>query len=301
MTLLFLGELTSARAHLEQAIALYDPQQHPRSTLNTADPRVNCLCYAASTLWNLGYPDQALKRSYEAVALAEGLSHPFSLAYAMNAAAVLHSLRREGQLAREQAEALMTLSRERGFPHWLAMGAFWQGWGLAEQGQAEEGLVQMQQGLAAFRAMGAGLGRPGNLAQLVEAHGKVGQVEEGLTVLAEALALVDKTGQRVREAGLYRLKGELTLKQSGVRGPESEVQKEAEACFHKAIAIARKQSAKSWELRASTSLACLWQEQGRKREAHEMLAEIYNWFTEGFDTKDLQEAKLLLDSLGSSG
>ena len=132
---------------------------------------------------------------------------------------------------------------------------------------------------------------------LAAAYAKVGRGEEGLSVVAEALALVDKNGQRLNEAELVRLKGELTLKQSGVRGPESEVQKEAEACFHKAIAVARKQNAKSWELRASTGLARLWQQQGRKREAHEMLAEIYGWFTEGFDTKDLQDAKALLDEL----
>ena len=144
---------------MEQAIALYDPQQHPRSTVSTADPRVNCLSYAAWALWYLGYPDQALKRSQEALALAEGLSHPFSLAYALGVAAVFHLLRREGQLAREQAEAVMTLSTEQGFPFWLAYGTMVRGWALAEQGQVEEGIAQMQQGLAAFRAMGTEMGR----------------------------------------------------------------------------------------------------------------------------------------------
>jgi len=171
------------------------------------------------------------------------------------------------------------------------------GWTLAEQGQVQEGIAQMQQGLAAYRATGAELGRPRWLAQLAEAYEKVGQPEEGLTVLAEALAAVDKTGERFWEAELYRLKGELTLKQSGVRGPESEVQQEAEACFLKAIEVARQQQAKSLELRAVMSLSRLRQQQGKKEEAHEMLAEIYSWFTEGFDTKDLQEAKALLEEL----
>jgi predicted ATPase len=302
-TLSLLGELTSARPLLEQAIVLYDPQKHPRPTVNTADPRVDCLSYLAGwTLWQLGYPDQALQRSHEAVALAEGLSHPFSLAYALGGAAVFHLLRREEQLARKRAEEVITLSTEQGFPYWLAFGTMVQGWALAEQGQVEEGIAQMRQSRMSVLAPYV----------LAEAYGKVGQVEEGLAVLAEALAFVDKTGMRVSEAELYRLKGELSLKsrqvkasqdKSEVTNPQSPIpnpQTEAEACFYKAIEIARKQSAKSLELRAVMSLARLWQQQGKTQEAHEMLFEIYGWFTEGFDTKDLQEAKALLDSLGSS-
>ena len=135
------------------------------------------------------------------------------------------------------------------------------------------------------------------LVRLAEAHGKVGQVKEGLALLVEALAQVHKTGERDYEAELYRVKGTLTL-ESKVQGPKSKVQ-EAEECFHKAIDIARQQSTKSWELRASTSLARLWQSQGKRKEAHKLLAEIYGWFTEGFDTKDLQEAKALLEELDS--
>ena len=182
------------------------------------------------------------------------------------------------------------------------------GWALAEQGQGEEGIAQLRQGLAAGRAAGAELQRSYFLALLVEAYGKVGQTEEGLTVLAEALAVVDKNEERYWEAELYRLKGELVL-QSGVRRPKSptpntqhpapstQAEAEAEACFHKAIEVARKQQAKSLELRAVMSLSRLWQQQGKKEEAKQRLAEIYGWFTEGFDTKDLQEAKALLDEL----
>jgi predicted ATPase len=183
-----------------------------------------------------------------------------------------------------------------------------QGWVLAEQGQREDGITQMCQGLAAYRATGAEALRPHFLALLAETYGKVRQAEEGLTVLAEALALVGKTGERYYEAELHRLKGELTLQKfqvssstfqvqespkSEVRGPESE----AEECFLKAIEIARKQSAKSWELRATMSLARLWQQQDKREDARQLLADIYNWFTEGFDTKDLQEAKALLAEL----
>ncbi|MBI3247938.1 MAG: AAA family ATPase [Deltaproteobacteria bacterium] len=212
ITLYWLGELTSARPHLEQAIALYDPQKHPRFTVGTADHRVDCLSYAAWTLWYLGYPEQALKRSQEAVALAQGLSHPFSLAYALVCAALFHLLRREGQLAREQAEVVMTLSTEQGFPFWLPQGTIVRGWALAEQGQVEEGIAQMQQGLTAYRAMGAETERLGFLPLLAVGHAQAGQVDEGLSALAEALAFVDKTGGvRHYEAELYRLKGELLL------------------------------------------------------------------------------------------
>src|SRR5262249_32091689 len=199
------------------------------SIAGAADPRVNCLSYGCWTLWYLGYPDQALQRSQEAVALAAGLSIPFSLAYALGDAAWLHALRREGPLARERAEALITLATEQGFPWWLAWGTRWQGWALAEQGQVEEGIARMRQSGGTC---------------IAEAYGKVGQVEEGLTVVAAALAWVDKTGGRQEEAELYRLKGELTLAQSRVQGLASSVQKEKEAeeCFHKAIEIARRQS-----------------------------------------------------------
>ncbi|HEV8718487.1 MAG TPA: AAA family ATPase, partial [Candidatus Binatia bacterium] len=294
-TLYFLGEVASAWEHLEEGLALYDPQQSRSVVWAGSHPAVQCLSFGASALWLLGYPDQALKRNREALTLAQELSHPFSLAMALVWAALLHQHRREGQLAQEKAEAVIALASEQEFPLWLAAGTLFRGLALAEQGQEEEGIAQLRQG--AGQATGAQVFRPLYLALLAKAYGKVGQVEEGLTVLAEALAVVDKTGERVWEAELYRLKGELTLKQSEVRGPESEVQKEAEACFKKAIEIARRQSAKSLELRAATSLSRLWQKQGRKEEARQVLAEIYNWFTEGFDTKDLQEAKGLLEEL----
>jgi predicted ATPase len=174
-----------------------------------------------------------------------------------------------------------------------------QGWALAEQGQAEEGIVQMRHGLAASQAIGTELQRSYWLALLAEAYGKAGQAEAGLAALTEALTVVDKSGERSYEAELYRLKGALTL-QSQVPGPKSQVQKEAEACFHKALDIARHQQAKSLELRAAMSLSQLWQQQGKKTEAYNLLAPVYNWFTEGFDTKDLQEAKALLEELSCS-
>jgi predicted ATPase len=182
----------------------------------------------------------------------------------------------------------------------LRVGTILHGWALAEQGQVKEGIKEIQQGLAAHRAGGTERSRPYYLALLAEAYGKAEQEEEGLTVLSEALEAVERTGERMYEAELHRLKGELTLARSKVQSLKSQVtdpQGEAEACFHQAIDSARRQQAKSWELRAIVSLARLWQQQGKTKEAHALLAEIYGWFTEGFDTKDLQEAQVLLGEL----
>jgi predicted ATPase len=306
--LFLLGELAFARAHLEQGMALYNLQQHRSlAFLYGADPGAMCLNFAALTLWHLGYPDQALKRSYEALTLVQELSHSPSLAITLCLAAELHQFRRESQLAQERAEAAVMLSTEQGLPHQVAYGTILQGWVLTEQGQVEEGTARMHQGLSSFRARGAEVQRTYHFSLLAEAHSKVGQAEEGLAVLAEALAVVDKTGERFWEAELYRLKGELL--RMGEREKEGKGEAIAhsptppfapsspEACFLKAIEIARKQQAKSLELRAVMSLSRLWQQQGKKDEARQMLAEIYNWFIEGFDTKDLQEAKALLEEL----
>jgi predicted ATPase len=228
------------------------------------------------------------------------------LANAQVHAALSHQLRRDRALTQERAEAAITLAREHGFPQWLGPGTVLRGWALAEQGQSEEGITQIRQGLATHQAVGAGIFHSYFLALLAEAYGKAGQAEDGLAALAEALTVVDKSGERFYEAELYRLKGELLLKNSEVRSQNSEsspqhlapnTHSEAEACFHKAIEIARQQQAKSWELRATMSLARLWRQQGKTTEARQMLAEIYGWFTEGFDTKDLQEAKALLHEL----
>jgi predicted ATPase len=310
VTLLWLGELAPARAHLEQGIALYDSQQHHRSLAflyGGVDRGMGCLAHAAWILWSLGYPDQALKRSLDSLTLAQELGHPSSVVFALSFAATLHQYRREGKASQERAETAITLSREQGFPQLVAGGTVRRGWALAEQGQREEGIEQIRQGVAAWRAIGAEIGRPKDLALLAETYGKVGQTEEGLRALEEALEIVSKTEEHWYEAELYRLKGELTLQKFQVASSKlqvanpqsltSDAQVEAEACFFKAIDITRQQQAKSLELRAVMSLARLWQQQGKREEARQMLAEIYNWFTEGFDTADLQEARALLDAL----
>jgi predicted ATPase len=288
-TLFHLGEFLAARTHLEQGGMLSGAEKnHARSA---QDSEVGGLSYLAWTLWHLGYPDQGMHRSQEALGLARERSHPNSLAQALGLAAALHQYRREEQVSQERAEATITVSTEQGLPFWVAAGMFYRGWGLAEQGQSGAGVAQMRQGLDAWRATGAVFYQTSHLALLAEAYGNVEQADEGLHLLAEALALVDKTGERFYEAELHRLKGEL-LKLS------SDNQAEAESCFHHALDIARNQQAKSLELRAVTSLACLWQQQGKRDKARQLLAEIYGWFTEGFDTLDLKEAKALLDELG---
>jgi predicted ATPase len=295
-TLFMLGEFGAAQVHLTQSLTLYDAQRHHSHVfLYGTEPGIYGLSYLAWALWHLGYPDQALQKSQAALTLAQELSHLFSLAGAQNFTAQTHELRRERAPAQEWAEATITLAHEHGFPNWVGQGTLHQGWALAEQGQVEEGISQIRQGLAILQAVGTGLFRSYYLAQLAAAYGKVGQVEEGFTTLTEALATVDKTGERWCEAELHRLKGELMLRTSG-QSRELRAN-EAEACFHKAIDIARRQQAKSLELRAVMSLSRLWQQQDKQKEAHALLAEIYNWFTEGFDTKDLQEAKALLEQL----
>ncbi|NOT56629.1 MAG: AAA family ATPase [Deltaproteobacteria bacterium] len=286
------GEGVSARTHLEQALALYNPQQS-RSLIARfgVDWGVNGFAILAHVLWVLGYPDQARTRKRVGLTVVQEIAHPLTTALFWGWDSHVHQVLREAQAVQQRAEALIALSNEQGFPQWSAYGILIRGWSLAMQGQAEDGLNQIHQGLS--RSASAPPGLRGAL--LAEAYGKTGQLEEGLTAVAQELAAVNKNGARWWEAELYRLKGELTL-QSKVQGPRSKVE-EAEECFWKAIEIAQQQQAKSLELRAAMSLARLWQQQGKKTEAHQLLSAVYHWFTEGFDTKDLQEAKALLDTL----
>jgi predicted ATPase len=285
-----MGAFAPVRAHLEHVTALYDPQQHRSYTLLYGqDPGVTAIYFAALALWYLGYLDQALQMGQRAVTLAQELSHPYSLAFTLEGMAEIYQFRREVRRTQEWAEALMTLSTEQKFAFWLVSGKMLRGWALAQQGQGEEGITQIRQGLAAWQAMGEALYQPLFRALLAETCGKMGQPGEGLSVLAEALADVRNTGLCFCEAELYRLQGELLLQQAAERGGE------AEACFRQALDVARRQQAKSWELRATMSLSRLWQRQGKRAEARALLAESYGWFTEGFDTADLQEARALLE------
>jgi class 3 adenylate cyclase/predicted ATPase len=288
-TLLWFGELSSARTHLEQSIALYDPEWGRPATFRCG---FNCATsshrFLGHVLWYLGYPDQALSSSRRAIAIAKEISHPFSVAAALSWAAALHQLRREADRTREVAEADLALTTEQPIPFYAAHAMVLQGWALVEQGQCEEGIVRLREGIDAYRATGSEIEGSQWLALLAEACGTGGQIDEALAVVREALDAIARTGIRYHEAELHRLNGELLLRRD---------EEQSDACFQRAIDIARAQQAKSFELRAVMSLARLWGEQGRRREARELLAPIYGWFTEGFDTADLKEAATLLAEL----
>ena len=229
---------------------------------------------------------------YEALTLAAEVSHPYSLAQALQFAYQLHRLRREWHLVQERNEALMALATEQGFPQMVAWAARIRAeLALRTQGQGEESIALLHRSQAALRATGVSSVRPGELAVLAEAYRHVGQTEAGLRLLAEALTAVDTTGERLGEARLHWLRGEFLLALAADHDAE------AETCFQQALAVARRQQAKSLELRAATSLSRLWQRQGKRAAARELLAPLYGWFTEGFDTADLQDARALLDEL----
>ena len=292
MTLFFLGDYAAARTQLAQGCAGTDlTAQRDFVRRQGEAPGVRGLAFTAWTLWCLGYPAQALRRIQEALALAQELAHPYSLAGAQAWAATLHYRRREAAAVQAQAEALLTLATAEGFVHFVGMGACWRGWALAMQGQDAAGLAQLRQGIAAVLDAGHTQSRPLCLILLAEAMGQVGQVEDGLRLLAEARTVLEANGQGDLLAEVYRLQGTLLLQQA----IPDVVQ--AEACFQQARTIARNQHAKSWELRAALSLSRLWQRQGKRQAASDLLAPIYDWFTEGFDTADLQEAEALLAAL----
>jgi predicted ATPase len=265
-----MGEFLTAREHLENAMTLYDPERHQPLTFRYLgiDAGVLCLAYAAWTLWQLGYPDQAAKQGSEAIALAQSLSHPISLASAEYVVVILRQFRREARPAQEIAESMIALCTEYGFSQLLAIATVIRGWAMAELGHNEAGIAQLQEGAAASRATGSELMRAYSLSLLSEACMEAGLLDDGLNALTEALATADEHENRCCEADMYRLKGELLLRQDDSNAAE------AQNCFQRAIEIARKQSAKSWELRATTSLARLLAKQGRRDEARTMLAEI---------------------------
>jgi predicted ATPase len=255
------------------------------------DPGVICRTYAAITLLLLGYPDQALARVHEALALAHELSHSYSLAFARCVVALVYQVRRDIVAVHEQAEAAVALSTEQGFPIWVALGTSLCGWALAMQGQGEEGRAQVHQGIAAWRATGAALDIPYLCTLLADVSAHLGHTTDGLQALAEADTLVEQHEERFWKAEICRLRGILLLRQTETP-PE-----EAEIWLQCALDIAHRQEAKLLELRAAMSLARLWQHQGKRQEAYDLLAPIYGWFTEGFDTADLQEARTLLEEL----
>jgi predicted ATPase len=291
-TWLWLGALPAARQHLEEGIARYTPDQRRAPVFRIGqDPGVACRANAARTLWLLGYPEQALAHIHDALTLAYELSHSYSLAYARCWAAMVSQGCWDVPAVHEQAEAAVVLATAQGFQQWVALGTSLCGWALAMQGQGEVGLAEVCQGGAAWRTTGATLHVPYLCTLLAEVADHLGHPADGLQALAEAHTLVGQQEERYWEAEICRLRGVLLLRQSGPS------QAEAETWLQRALDIARHQEAKSLELRAAMSLSRLWQQQGKQAEARALLAPLYGWFTEGFATADLQEAKALLDEL----
>jgi DNA-binding winged helix-turn-helix (wHTH) protein/predicted ATPase len=287
------GDLRAARRVGEQLLRLGQSQHCGLAFhhgAHGADLGVICRSWSAMVLWHLGYPEQSLQRNREALHLAQELSHPLSLSMGLNFAIIVHHFRRDIQVTLEQVEALETLTVEHVLQADNPGRAIRRGWALAEQGEVEEGLRHIRQGLACGQALEYEGTRTHSLALLAEACGKAGQTTEGLAALEAALALVHKNAERYFEAEIYRLRGELLRHAQG--RPD-----ETEACFQQALAVARRQQARALELRAAVSLARLWQQHGKCRDAYDVLAPIYDWFTEGFDTVDLQDARALLEEL----
>jgi predicted ATPase/class 3 adenylate cyclase len=286
------GEPALAQPHHTQALAIYTPQAHRALALRYAfDLAAGSHTFLAWDFWFLGYPDRAIQHSQTALTWAHEVIHPPSLAHVLYFTSALHQFRREAPATQAQAAALMTLATEQGFALRLAQGTVLHGWALAMQGQNEAGIAQIRQGLTAALATGDNVYVLYFLGLLAAACGEGGYPAEGLNALAKVAAVMDTSEARWYQAELYRLKGTLLLRQVVPDGSQ------AEACFQQALDIARQQQAKAWELRTAMSLSRLWQQQGKRQEARELLAPVYNWFTEGFDTADLQEARALLEEL----
>jgi predicted ATPase len=295
VALYYQGEFILARQQQERALALDRREYHQAYlALSSQDSAIFVRRELASCLWMFGYPDQAKAVVQEAIEMAEQLSHPFSLGAAHRMVAIIYFYCRDWPSSQRHNEKVIALADEYGLGDFANYAAVDHALALMYQEPTEAALERAKRAIEALRAKGVVLYVTINLAALAELYGMLGQFAEGLDTIAEALAIVEDTGERLWEADIWRIKGELTLKAAA---ENSHI--EAEACYHQAIEIARRQSAKSFELRATISLARSWQQQGKLVEAQGMLAEIYSWFTEGFDTADLKEAKALLDELSS--
>jgi predicted ATPase len=287
---LFCGEFSRALRHLRQAVTFYDRAKHQPPTLTPYDIDVACESFIAWTLLLLGYADQALAQSRQALADARELSQPYTLAFALHVNCIFHQLRGDGPELQERSQELWARATEQGYPHFVGTGTCFRGWAtLAVGGPIAEAINELRRGLAVKRATGADIKTPYYFGLLAEAHRRTGRTLEGMALLSEALELVERTDERWYEAELYRLLAEALITNSD--------RHDAEQWLCRALQTARQQDARLWELRAATSLARLWRDQGKRDEARDLLAPVYGWFTEGFDTLDLKEASALLDEL----
>jgi predicted ATPase len=290
VSLMFRAEFSRALHHLRQAFNFYNEAEHRPPKLTPHDVRVTCESFVALTLLLLGQQDQALAQSQRALAWARELSQPYTLAFALHVNCVFHQLRSDGAILEERAEELVALATEHGFPHFVGTGTCFRGWAmLAMGGPIEEAISRMRWGLAAKRATGAEIKVPYYLGLLAEAHRRANRSAEAISLLNEALELVERTDERWYEAELYRLMAEVLINTSD--------RHDAERWLCRALRTAQQQGAKLWELRAATTMARLWLDQGKPTDARDLLAPIYGCFTEGFETPDLKEAAALLADL----
>ena len=292
-TQLYIGELEAGLAHLENAIALYDPKQHRAFALRITglDPGVSVLSFAAWGSWLFGRPAMALQRNDEMLSMASQINHPYNLAWALTFSSWVYQFRREIEPTRAQAQAAIALAKEQGFALFRMMGVIFHGWSLAMSGSKEDGIAQMRQGIDGYHRTGAKSSSVHWSVLLAEAYLAAGQIEKGLSALDEAH--MEQSGERYYEPEHHRIRGELLLARAG---SDSQALADGERCFEQALKVARAQRARSLELRAAMSMNRLWRRQGRNQPARNLLAEVYNRFTEGFDTVDLQEAALLLET-----
>jgi tetratricopeptide (TPR) repeat protein len=284
------GKFTQALEHANQVYAVKDPGKHQLSVYTGEDFWPVSVSWSAIDYWFLGLPDKGRKRLQEAYTFSRGTTQLSGLGFVLAWTVLFHQFCRDVEAVRIAVDEEIELSTEYGFQLWPAGMSVFQGWIMAEQGNPKEGIAQIHRGLEAIKATGTWCWHIHYLSMLAEAHKRAGQIDDGLATIEDSLALMEKTGQRYFDAELHRLKGEFLLTKSGAED-------EVEPLFERAIDVARGQKAKSLELRATMSLARLWQKQGKKEEARKMLAEIYGWFTEGFDTQDLKNAKALLEEL----
>ena len=288
----FLGNITGAQFHFEQVISFYDSKIHNyTAVLPGADVAVHSLVFLSNISWMLGYPEKAIEKSKKAVALADKLSHPLSIAVALLSVGSIDSFYGNFRNAQESYEKSIEISKRYRLKTWIAVGERWQGWAMAMQDKEEIGISIMVKASSFLKSIGHELGRVSENCRFATVLSKAGKIEESFQTIIEAELLMNKTDERTWEAELFRLKGELLLAMS------IEDQNDAESCFLKSLEISRRQETKSFELRAAISLSRLWQNKGKSKEARILLSEIYGWFAEGFDTADLKDAKALLDEL----
>ena len=295
-TLFNLGKLSESNAQMKQSLTLYDPGQHKEHIVMYGgyDPGVACRNWLAMNTWLLGYPDQAQEWMADGLKLAQELGHPYTLSWTLYIDSVISQFLHDWPSAQSKSEAALAICQEHDFPYISSMCTIHRGWARIEQGDTEEGVAELRHGLALHEATGAAIIRPLYKGMLAATQARGGQFTEAFALAEEAMAEMEATNQYLHAADLCRLKGMLLLFHPDQGGDTSE----AEACFQRGLEVARQQETKSVELQVAMALGRVWHNQGKIEEAQELVAPVYDWFTEGFETKELQDAKAFLDELG---